>query len=159
MGFVVSAGVEQLKMICYCNYNLLHSSWFSSVGTLKMSCLSFVFCCRKWNCSFLFLSSLFILCCDTRHQIVSHWRFLFLKSYYYLNFSSWGLLLIFEIFISMTFVFKRDDVHGMEKVCSWDFKAEVEMVSHWRFFVFEKQLLLKFFVVRSTAESFMGCLL
>ena len=25
--------------------------------------------------------------------MVSYWRFLFLKSYYYLNFSSWGLLL------------------------------------------------------------------
>ena len=24
---------------------------------------------------------------------------------------------IFEIFISTTFVFKRDEVHGMEKVC------------------------------------------
>ena len=29
---------------------------------------------------------------------------------------------IFEIFISTTFVFKRDEVHGMEKVCGWVFR-------------------------------------
>ena len=70
---------------------------------------------------------------------------------------------IFEIFISTTFVFKRDEVHGMEKVCGWVFRfllsgmkllilASVlafilccdtrhQMVSHWRFLFFEKPLI------------------
>ena len=31
----------------------------------------------------------------------------------------------FRDFYFYDFRFKRDDVHGMEKVCGWDFKAEV----------------------------------
>ena len=62
---------------------------------------------------------------------------------------------IFEIFISTTFVFKRDEVHGMKKVCGCLFRfllsemkllilasilafilccdTRHQMVSHWRF--------------------------
>ena len=63
--------------------------------------MSFVFCCRKWNCSFLllFLLLFFVEILAIKgisfivRLMVSHWWFVFLKSYYYLNFSSWGLLL------------------------------------------------------------------
>ena len=40
----------------------------------------------------------------------------------------------FRDFYFYDFRFKRDDVHGMEKVCGWDFKAEVSKdLSHLTF--------------------------
>ena len=118
-------------------------SWFSSWEGKKLCfCLSFFAVGNETAHScfcpcFLF----FVAILAIRWFLID--GFLFLKSYYYLNFSSWGLLLIFEIFISMTFVLKEMMFMEWKRFAVGTLKRKRQKIMFvFRFLLSEMKLLI-----------------
>ena len=106
----------------YCEIMVLVSACLSRFYTMDIWYRFRIYCILE-DMFFLWLEIRVTMCVHIPNHAMGTIFLILLKNFVNSNkmlFSRENV--IFEIFISTTFVFKRDEVHGMEKVCGWVFR-------------------------------------